>query len=58
MSTAAIVALVWFVLLVLFVWGHKRWQDRMAAMDAVAEEALSEHNERQRLLQAAGRKYG
>jgi hypothetical protein len=32
---------VWFVLLILFVWGNKRWQDRMARMDAELEQAFS-----------------
>ena len=45
---------VWFVLLVLFVWGNKRWQDRMARMDEEMEESVQQ---RRKLHAQAGRKY-
>jgi hypothetical protein len=47
---------VWTVLLVLFVWGNKRWQDRMARMDADMEQAMQQHRQQQHAKH--GRKYG
>jgi hypothetical protein len=55
MSTAAIVIIVWAILCGLFVWGNKRWQDRMARMDQDMEQASLQWRQQQHA--ATGRKY-
>lgn len=49
------VAIIWTILLVLFVWGNKRWQDRMARMDADMEQANLQWRQQQHAQ--SGRKY-
>lgn len=45
----------WAVLAILFVWANKRWQDRMARMDADMEQASLQWRQQQHAQ--TGRKY-